>query len=147
MEDAIIAALAEEGISARSRHGEGIDYTGVWVQDRKIASIGVHVSRGVTTHGFAVNVNMDLDPFSWVVACGLPGVSMTSAARESDGECGSLLCFRRRMAYAFCEAHGSRQRLLTPARLGIATTNAAGRASKRAPIETISSPPAEPVPA
>ena len=47
--------------SARSRHDEGIDYTGVWVQDRKIASIGVHVSRGVTTHGFAVNVDNDLD--------------------------------------------------------------------------------------
>jgi lipoyl(octanoyl) transferase len=80
MEDAIIAALDDEGIVARSRHDEGIDYTGVWVDDRKIASIGVHVSRGVTTHGFAVNVHNDLEPFSWVVACGLPDVSMTSIA-------------------------------------------------------------------
>jgi lipoyl(octanoyl) transferase len=64
MEDAILAALAEEGVHARSRRDEGIDYTGVWVRDRKIASIGVHVSRGVTTHGFAVNVHNDLDPFS-----------------------------------------------------------------------------------
>ena len=59
---AIIAALAGEGISARSRCAEGPDYTGVWVEDRKIASIGVHVSRGVTTHGFAVNVDNDLEP-------------------------------------------------------------------------------------
>ena len=56
MEDAIIVALAQVGVQARSRRQEGIDYTGVWVEDRKIASIGVHVSRGVTTHGFAVNV-------------------------------------------------------------------------------------------
>jgi lipoyl(octanoyl) transferase len=87
IEAAIIAALGEEGLHARSRHDEGIDYTGVWVHDRKIASIGVHVSRGVTTHGFAVNVDNDLDPFSWVVACGLPDVTMTSLARElaTDG--------------------------------------------------------------
>src|ERR1700677_5145062 len=56
IEDAIIAALAEDGVQARSRHDEGIDYTGVWVEQRKIASIGVHVSRGVNTHGFAVHV-------------------------------------------------------------------------------------------
>src|SRR5271154_6462147 len=82
MEDAIVVALAGAGVHARSRHDEGIDYTGVWVQERKIASIGVHVSRGVTTHGFAVNVDNDLDPFSWVVACGLPDVAMTSLAQE-----------------------------------------------------------------
>src|SRR5439155_3803367 len=56
MEDAILAALAEEGVRARSRHAEGIDYTGVWVHERKIASLGVHVSRGITTHVFAPNV-------------------------------------------------------------------------------------------
>jgi lipoyl(octanoyl) transferase len=48
------------------------------VQERKIASIGVHVQRGVTTHGFAVNVENDLQPFGWVVPCGLEGVQMTS---------------------------------------------------------------------
>ncbi len=126
MEDAIVAALAGAGVQARSRHAEGIDYTGMWVHDRKIASIGVHVSRGVTTHGFAVNVDVDLEPFSWVVACGLPEVTMTSLARESTGECESLGCFRRRVAHAFCEAHGRRQRIVTPQRLGIAITNARG---------------------
>jgi lipoyl(octanoyl) transferase len=135
MEHAIIAALADAGVRARSRHEDGIDYTGVWVHDRKIASIGVHVSRGVTTHGFAVNVDNDLDPFSWVVACGLPNVTMTSLARESAGACEALSCFRRRIAYAFCQAHGKRQRLVSPTRLGIDTTNPS-RLAERVPINT-----------
>jgi lipoyl(octanoyl) transferase len=121
MEDAIIDALADAGVTARSRHVEGIDYTGVWVHDRKIASIGVHVSRGVSTHGFAVNVHNDLDPFSWVIACGLPDVAMTSLSRESAGVCEALSCFRRRIAFAFCQAHDRRQRLVSPERLGIDT--------------------------
>ena len=58
-------------------------WTGVWVEDRKIASIGVHVSRGVSMHGFAVNVDNDLTPFEWVVACGLPTTRMTSLAAET----------------------------------------------------------------
>jgi lipoyl(octanoyl) transferase len=120
MEDAIVAALAEEGVRARSRHEEGIDYTGVWVQDRKIASIGVHVSRGVSTHGFAVNVDNDLEPFSWVLACGLPDVTMTSLARELAPERSTGLArMRRRMACQFSQAHGRRQRLVSPRRLGI----------------------------
>jgi lipoyl(octanoyl) transferase len=135
MEDAIIAALADAGVTARSRHEEGIDYTGVWVQDRKIASIGVHVSRGVTTHGFAVNVDNDLEPFSWVVACGLQDVAMTSLARESAGQCESLSCFRKRVAHSFCQAHDRRQRLVSPRRLGIDTANPPGLA-ERVPINT-----------
>ena len=120
MEAAIVAALGEEGIDAHSRSDEGPDYTGVWVGPRKIASIGVHVSRGISTHGFAVNVDNDLDPFSWVVACGLPDVAMTSLAREApSGATVGLPCFRRRIAHAFCEAHSRRQRLVSPRRLGI----------------------------
>ncbi len=143
MEDAIVDALAEVGVQARSRHREGIDYTGVWVEDRKIASIGVHVSRGVSTHGFAVNVENDLEPFSWVVACGLPDVQMTSLALESAGNCESLGCFRKRIAHSFARAHDRRQRLVSPQRLGIETANASRRA-ERAPIKTISSTVAEP---
>lgn len=120
MEGAIVDALAQHGIAARSRHDEGIDYTGVWVQDRKIASIGVHVSRGVTTHGFAVNVDLDLEPFSWVVSCGLPDVRMTSIAHElGAARAPGLACFRKEMAYRFCKAHGKRQRLVSAVRLGI----------------------------
>jgi lipoyl(octanoyl) transferase len=126
IEDAIVAALAEEGMAARSRPQDGPDYTGVWVGECKIASLGVHVSRGVSTHGFAVNVDNDLEPFSWVVACGLPDVEMTSIAAElerdnSRSACArtALSCFRRCVAHHFCEAHSRRQRLISPQRLGI----------------------------
>jgi lipoyl(octanoyl) transferase len=106
MEATIVAALAEYGIEARSRCAEGIDYTGVWVEDRKIASIGVHVSRGVSTHGFAVNVVNDLTPFTWIVPCGLAGVTMTSVARElGQAPDGGLNAFAELMARCFCEAH------------------------------------------
>jgi len=148
MEVAIISALAREGIQAHSRCAEGPDYTGVWVRERKIASIGVHVSRGITSHGFAVNVDLDLDPFSWVVACGLPGVRMTSIAEQLHGAASpGVGCFRKEMAYRFCVAHGRRQRLVSARRLGIDTTHAAGLASERAPIRSLPSPPAEAVPA
>ena len=116
MEDVLVAALGEEGVAARSRPEDGPDYTGVWVADRKIASIGVHVARGVTTHGFALNVDNDLDPFSWVVACGLPDVTMTSVARET-GRAGRLPCLGRETAFRFAQAHGLRQRLVSADRL------------------------------
>ena len=63
MERAILAALAETGVQRLGRVEDGPDYTGVWVGDRKIASLGVHISRGISTHGFAVNVENDLEPF------------------------------------------------------------------------------------
>jgi lipoyl(octanoyl) transferase len=112
MESAIIAALAEEQIEGRVREG----LTGVWVADRKIASIGVHLSRGVTTHGFAVNVENDLQPFNWVVPCGLDGVQMTSITKETRRS-GPLPCFRKRMGYRFARAFGRRQRLVSLERL------------------------------
>ncbi|HEV3319908.1 MAG TPA: lipoyl(octanoyl) transferase LipB [Solirubrobacteraceae bacterium] len=111
IEAAIVAALADEGIESHSRCEEGPDYTGVWVEDRKIASIGVHVSRGIATHGFAVNVDIDLAPFSWVIACGLPDVTMTSIARELPaGRTIDPDGFRARMADRFADAHRRRPR-------------------------------------
>ena len=53
---------------------------------RKIGSIGIHVNRGITTHGLAVNVNNDLQPFEWVVTCGIEAVRMTSVCRELGAE-------------------------------------------------------------
>ena len=74
LEVVLIDALAAFGIrgerSPRNR--------GVWVGPEKIAAIGVRVSRGVTTHGFALNVNTDLSWFDHIVPCGLPGVRVTS---------------------------------------------------------------------
>jgi lipoyl(octanoyl) transferase len=115
MERAIVAALGRAGIEATTKLGHR--HVGVWVGERKIASVGVHLSHGVSSHGFAVNVDNDLDPFTWVVACGLPDVQMTSMAAEGASE--GVACFRKRMGHAFCEAFGLRQRLVTPARLGI----------------------------
>jgi len=120
LEHAIVAALAEEGIAARSRPLDGPDYTGVWVEDRKLASLGVHVSRGIATHGFAVNVDNDLRPFSWVVACGLPDVAMTSIADElGPGRSTSVARFRRHMASRFCETFDRRQRSVSLQALGL----------------------------
>jgi lipoyl(octanoyl) transferase len=93
LERAIIDALGETGVPARTIEG----LTGVWTMGeppptvspnpaRKIASIGLHVSRGITTHGLAVNVSNDLQPFEWIVPCGIGGVSMTSLSRELGGE-------------------------------------------------------------
>jgi lipoyl(octanoyl) transferase len=111
MERAVIAALADEGIEAEVRER----LTGIWVGAAKIGSIGVHVNRGVTTHGFAVNVDNDLQPFEWIVPCGLHA-QMTSVCREL-GEAPNLPCFRKRMAYAFTQEHGRRQRLVALQRL------------------------------
>jgi lipoyl(octanoyl) transferase len=112
MERAICEALADEGIEAAVREG----LTGVWAGRDKIGSIGVHVSRGVTTHGFAINVHNDLQPFEWIVPCGIDHVRMTSVAAET-GRPDAIGCFRKRMAYRFADAFGRRQRLVSLARL------------------------------
>ncbi len=117
LEQALVIALADEGVSARARPEDGRDYTGVWVGERKIASIGIHIARGVTTHGFAVNIENDIQPFEWIVPCGLDGVRMTSLAAETGRAGGAMKCFRRRAAWRVAEALGCRQRLISLARL------------------------------
>lgn len=83
LEEVLVAALADEGIAAHARPDDGPGYLGVWVDgERKLASVGVHVAQHVATHGFAANVDNDMRPWEWVVACGLPGVRMTSIADE-----------------------------------------------------------------
>jgi lipoyl(octanoyl) transferase len=93
IERVMIEALADHGIEAQTIDG----LTGVWTagppptvgaksQARKIGSIGIHIRRGVTTHGFAVNVNNDLQPFEWIVPCGIEGCRVTSLAREHGEE-------------------------------------------------------------
>ena len=82
LERVMIGALAEHGVEAGLREG----LTGVWVDERKIGSIGVHVNRGVTTHGLAVNVNNDLQPFEWVVPCGIDHCQVTSLSKEHGAE-------------------------------------------------------------
>jgi lipoyl(octanoyl) transferase len=83
LERVIVGALGEWGIAAEVVEG----LTGVWTPERrKIGSIGVHVRRGITTHGFAINVNNDLQPFEWIVPCGIEACRMSSLARELGGE-------------------------------------------------------------
>lgn len=77
----LVRTLQDFGIESVPRYGQ--PEIGVWVGDRKIASIGVHLSRWVTTHGFALNVTTDLDRFAGIVACGLEEVEMTSIGRET----------------------------------------------------------------
>jgi lipoyl(octanoyl) transferase len=118
MERAIVAALADEGIAAEPRD---TPFTGVWVtgsagHDSKIGSIGVRVSGGVSTHGLAVNVDNDLQPFEWIVPCGIGHARMTSVSKET-GRQPSLPCFRKRLAWRFAEAFGKRQRIVPPRRL------------------------------
>ena len=79
LERSLIDALAEYGIDA---HNDGMP-TGVWAGDAKIAAIGVRVSRGVTMHGFALNVCPDLSFFDHIVPCGMPDGRVTSMARET----------------------------------------------------------------
>ncbi|MCH7697766.1 MAG: lipoyl(octanoyl) transferase LipB [Chloroflexi bacterium] len=78
LEQVLIETLADSGIEGRSVDGR----PGVWAGDSKIAAIGVRVSRGITSHGFALNVDPDLEYFSHIVPCGLPDITVTSMARE-----------------------------------------------------------------
>ncbi|MDE0835279.1 MAG: lipoyl(octanoyl) transferase LipB [Akkermansiaceae bacterium] len=81
IEDALIAACADLGVGAGRRDG----MTGVWVEDRKLASIGVGVRKWVSMHGFAINVTREsLPPFLSITPCGLDGVSMTCLEAESS---------------------------------------------------------------
>jgi lipoyl(octanoyl) transferase len=82
LEGLLIDLLNEFGVTGTRVEGK----TGVWVQDRKIASIGVGVRKWVTMHGFALNVATDLSGFTSIVPCGLPGVTMTSISAESGRE-------------------------------------------------------------
>jgi lipoyl(octanoyl) transferase len=79
LEALLIETLAEVGIAATTRPG----LTGVWVENRKIASIGVGVRHWITMHGFALNVYGDLAPFDQIVPCGIANVTMTSIERET----------------------------------------------------------------
>jgi len=79
LEEVLIETLAEYGVAAGRREG----ITGVWVGERKIASIGVGVRHWISMHGFALNVCGDLTPFNHITPCGIAGVEMTNLERES----------------------------------------------------------------
>lgn len=74
LEQIIINVLADFSITAEG----GRDDRGVWIGNEKIAALGVRITRGVTMHGFALNVNLDMQPYSWIVPCGIPDKGVTS---------------------------------------------------------------------
>jgi lipoate-protein ligase B len=78
LEALLIMTLSDFGVTANRSPGR----TGVWVGESKIASIGIHVGRWVTRHGFALNVNMDLTPFTLIVPCGIQGAKVTDMVQE-----------------------------------------------------------------
>jgi lipoyl(octanoyl) transferase len=83
LEEALIRSMASFGIEARRIDG----LTGIWLErpPRKIASIGIHISRWVTTHGYALNVDLDPAPFTeWITACGIEDAQFTTMARELE---------------------------------------------------------------
>jgi lipoyl(octanoyl) transferase len=136
LERVMIGALGAHGVEAGVIDG----LTGVWTQPpsdrrasntptwgeigpstenrRKIGSIGVHVSRGVTTHGLAVNVSNDLQPFEWIVPCGIEGVAMTSLSRELGAE-QSLDAFADTVAERFGAVYDRAPVPTDPADLGL----------------------------
>jgi lipoyl(octanoyl) transferase len=134
LERALVEALAEVGVDARARDDEGPDYTGVWVENRKLASIGVHVARGVTTHGFAANVEARaLEPFGWIVACGLPEVQMTAIERERGDGSVTLAHFGELAAASLAGALGHETRALTREQLEEALADVTAAAGGETP--------------
>jgi lipoyl(octanoyl) transferase len=140
LERVAIEALAEHGVAARTFEG----LTGVWTEGeapsgggrdengrvaagigpaaedgaRKIGSIGVHVSRGVTTHGLAINVNNDLQPFEWIVPCGIDNCRVTSLSRELGVE-RDLGAFTDTVVARFAEVFERAPVATEPAALGL----------------------------
>jgi lipoyl(octanoyl) transferase len=117
LERVAISALDDHGVSAETVEG----LTGVWTEGRKIGSIGVHVSRGVTTHGLAVNVDNDLQPFEWIVPCGIEGCRVTSLTRELGAKRG-LEAFADSVAGRYGEVFERDLATAEPAGLGLDST-------------------------
>jgi lipoyl(octanoyl) transferase len=126
LERVAIAAIADHGVETQTIEG----LTGIWTRGsapgeaggpgeaRKIGSIGVHVSRGVTTHGLAVNVNNDLQPFEWIVPCGIEGCRVTSLGRELGDEL-DLGAFSNSVVTRFAEVFEREPVATEPAALGL----------------------------
>ena len=105
VEEALIRALAAFGVPAGREGG----LTGVWVGDEKVAAIGVRISRWITSHGFALNVNTNLDYFGLIVPCGITDRGVTSLARLLGREV-ALADVERAVVGAFCDVFDLRER-------------------------------------
>jgi len=129
VEELLIKALAGYGLAGTRRP----PYTGVWIDDRKIASIGVHARDWVTWHGFALNVSTDLRFFDLIVPCGIPSVRMTSIHAELPNAQTGLAAVAARVIDATSDVFELAPRSISPADLAatlhatIAAADGAGR--------------------
>jgi len=130
VEEFIIRAIATYELAGTRR----APYTGVWIDDRKIASIGVHARDWVTWHGFALNVATDLRYFDLIVPCGIAAVQMTSIVAELPNERVDLAAVGERVVTAAAEVFGLMPRPIAAADLTTAlhapitaATDGAGR--------------------
>ena len=98
LEEIMILTAADFGVKA----ARSLINPGIWVDDRKLGSIGVAVRHGITFHGFALNVNLSLEPFAWVNPCGLEGVRMTSLEKEKKVPV-AMKAVRKRIWYHLAE--------------------------------------------
>jgi lipoyl(octanoyl) transferase len=115
IEQAMMNALAGEGVFAhRDEAGRGV-WAGEGPSAGKIGSIGLHISQGVTTHGLMVNVDGDLQPFSWIRPCGLD--DQATSISKITHRSGQMSCFSKRIAFATAESFGLRQRIVSRAKL------------------------------
>lgn len=136
LERVAISALGEHGVAAQTIEG----LTGIWVPDwgrrasnvtyghvsgpsaekeaAKIGSIGVHVSRGITTHGLSVNVCNDLQPFEWVVPCGIEGCQVSSLSQELGAE-QEVAPFAETVVARYAEVYEREAAEASPAELGL----------------------------
>jgi lipoate-protein ligase B len=103
LEEVIIRTLAVWGIL-----GVRIEnLTGVWVGEKKIAAMGVRIEKGVTMHGFSLNVNVDLEPFAKIIPCGIEGCRVTSMAALLGCHI-DIVAVRTCIAATFAEVFGIR---------------------------------------
>lgn len=102
LEQALIETLGAYAVAADRKP----DYPGVWVAERKIASIGIRVTRWTSFHGIALNVSCDLAPFGWFTPCGIQGVTMTSMDVELDGGAPRMAHVRETLVGAVCTQFG-----------------------------------------
>lgn len=143
LEEVLLVALSGMGVAAARAPNRPLEMrdrrasqTGIWVGDAKLASIGVNVTRGVTKHGFALNVDVDLELFDRIVACGLPGVQATSLAELSVRA--SVAEMADRVAAAFGEVFGRR---LVSGKAGAAPGTGAPAPILQPPAFSVSSRP------
>lgn len=114
LEEVIIRLLKEEyGITA---HREEKKYTGVWVGDEKITAIGIAVKHWVTMHGFAFNINTNLDHFRWIIPCGITDKGVTSL-QKLTGQAQDFEALNGQVIQYFCEVFGMQPEMVVKERL------------------------------